>query len=128
MLIALSYLPLHSQNEFNNQVQLGATLKAKFEFTCSKNEPFVNFRLSSSIGAASHWLTNELYPSINAEFQFYNGGLGSRSMKDFRYATFDAIFAFSLTAGHLYSGNFHTEMATGRNAPLRYFSDFAIPS
>lgn len=129
LLIALNCLPLYSQgNEPINQVQLGATIKAKFEFAPnSKNEPIINFRISSSVGAASHWLSNDLYPSVNAEFQLYNGGFGSRSMKDFRYATFDAIVAFTLTAGHLYSGS-TANGSMARNVPLRYFSDFAIPS
>ncbi|MBL7886933.1 MAG: hypothetical protein JNJ52_09310 [Flavobacterium sp.] len=112
-----------------NQTQYGATLKAKMEFSPnSKNEPLLNFRVSSCLGIASRWMADELYPSVNAELQLYNGGLGSRTLPDNRYFTFDGIVAFTLTAGHLHD-NFGTAMASiNRNIPLRYFADFAIPS
>lgn len=111
------------------QTQYGATVKAKIEFTPnSKNEPFINFRISSSAGIASRWMADELYPSVNAEIQLYNGGLGSRTLPDNRYFSLDGIVAFTLTAGHLHD-NFGNTMATiNRAVPLRYFADFAIPA
>lgn len=120
----------HSQEEsLIDKVQYGGTLKAKIEFTPnSKNEPLINFRISSCLGIASKWLADELYPSVNTEIQLYNGGLGSRSLPQSRYFTLDGIVAFTLTAGHLHA-NFSDHMATvNRNIPLRYFADFAIPA
>lgn len=112
-----------------NQVQYGATLKAKIEFSPnSKNEPFINFKLSSNVGVASSWLSEEIYPSLNCEFQFYNGGLGSRSEPLNRYATFDAIVGFTITAGNLDDSYRRETMSVSRNIPLRYFADFAVPS
>lgn len=113
------------------QLQYGATLKAKIELSHnSKDEPLFNFRLSSNVGAGAKWLSDNLYPSVNCEFQLYNGGLGSRSKKNplNRYSTFDAIIAFTLTAGEL-DDSFKTDkLSVSRNNPLRYFADFAAPS
>ncbi len=123
------YISFGQTESLINQVQYGATLKAKFELSPnSKNEPIINFRISANAGIGSKWLVNELYPTVNGEVQFYNGGLGSRSMKGSRYTTFDAVLAFTLTAGHLHSNFLETDYHFERNVPLRYFADFAIPS
>jgi hypothetical protein len=132
LLIALFFATSIGYSQWESlidQTQYGATLKAKIEFsTKSKNEPLINFRLSSCMGIASRWLADELYPSVNAELQLYNGGLGSRSLPKSRYFTFDGIVAFTLTAGHLHA-NYDNERATiNRAVPLRYFADFALPA
>lgn len=127
--LSLTSLSYSQSVSLIDQVQYGATLKAKVEFTPnSKNEAVINFRVSSCFGVAGKWMADELYPSINTEVQLYNGGLGSRSLPKNRYLTLDGIVAFTLTAGHLHD-NFGPAMAmVNRNNPLRYFADFAIPS
>lgn len=118
------------QNEsLINQLQYGATVKAKFEFSPnSKNEPCIIFKVSVSGGIGSNWLVNELYPTINGEIQFYNGGLGSRSDIGNRYQTVDFILALTLSAGHVHSSFLNSNNLTSRNVPLRYFADFTIPA
>lgn len=112
-----------------NQAQYGATLKAKIEFAPNtENRPAVIFRLSSSVGVAGKWLSEDIYPSVNCEFQFYNGGLGSRSDSLTRYNTFDAILAFTMTAGNPDESFRRNIEPITRNVPLRYFADFAVPS
>lgn len=112
-----------------DKLQYGCSLKAKIELGCnSRNEPLINFRISSNFGVAGKWIYNELYPSINTEFQWYNGGLGSRSNVGNRYNTFDAIIAFTLTAGHLHDEFKGNAVWTARSIPLRYFADFAMPA
>ncbi|WP_288906424.1 hypothetical protein [uncultured Flavobacterium sp.] len=121
---------LHSQSStLINRFQYGATVKAKIEFRYPKHqEPFLNFRISTSAGIAGRWIVDELYPSANTEIQFYNGGLGSDSRPDARKLTLDAILAFTLTTGKLSSFYKSENINLTRNVPLRYFSDFAIPS
>ena len=116
------------QNKID-QIQYGATLKAKITINpYSKNEPNINFRISSNIGIAGNWLTKNLYPSVNAEFQIYNGGLGSKNFGENKKITVDGILAFTLTSGSL-KGNFESNsILENTNNPLRYFADFAIPS
>ncbi|WP_026710702.1 hypothetical protein [Flavobacterium filum] len=121
---------LYSQNErLIDKVQYGFTLKAKLELDFKKNdEPLINFRVSSSMGIASRWIINELYPSINSELQLYNGGLGThKDSLNCNKTTFEAIIAFTLTAGRLNS-KYLDNSILARNVSLRYFSDFAIPS
>jgi hypothetical protein len=119
------------ENTLIDQLQYGASIKAKIELSKNaKDEPLFNFRISSNVGAAGKWLSDNVYPSVNCEFQLYNGGLGSRSKKNplNRYSTFDAVIAFTLTAGDL-DKSYHTEtLSLSRNNPLRYFADFAVPS
>jgi hypothetical protein len=130
MLPLLAVASIYAQsNPLISQVQYGATLKAKFEFPFnSKNEPCVIFRLSSNLGVASSWLSDQIYPSVNCEFQLYNGGMGSRNDSLSTYTTFDAVLAFTMTAGSLSSSFKEDSQLLTRNIPLRYFADFAAPS
>ncbi|MES2747358.1 MAG: hypothetical protein V4648_03205 [Bacteroidota bacterium] len=122
--------PTFSQeNNLINGIQYGATAKVKIEISPnSKNEPLINFRISASLGLASTWITDEIYPSVNGEIQFYNGGLGSRTDTIKRQVTLDGVLAFTLTGGHLYSKYASSDATLTRNVLLRYFSNFAIPS
>lgn len=130
IIVSIITFSAFSQNEqLINQLQYGATIKAKIELSPnSKNEPDINFRISSSFGVASKWLSDAIYPSINGEIQFYNGGMGSRSKPGNRYNTIDGILAFTITSGHLHDSFKEGTFSAIRNNPLRYFADFAIPS
>lgn len=121
---------ISQSNSLIDEIQYGASIKAKIELDFKKNnEPCINFRISTSTGIAGKWMVNELYPSVNAELQLYNGGIGSRmDSLNCHPTTFEAAVALTLTAGHLHSKYLKTETEYGRNVPLRYFSDFAIPS
>lgn len=112
-----------------NQIQYGATIKAKIELRRFKHdEPDLNFRISASAGIAGKWMIDELYPSLNAEVLFYNGGLGSDSRIGYRKLTLDGILCLTMTTGrpnYYYRSDYRNNF---RNVPLRYFLDFAIPS
>ena len=113
-----------------NQLQYGVTLKAKIELRRKKHfEPNLNFRLSAAAGIGARWMINELYPSLNGELLFYNGGLGSSSRKKVKINyTLDGILALTLTSGILSNSFKQVSPDFIRNVPLRYFQDFAIPS
>jgi hypothetical protein len=119
----------HTQEKSSDNFQFGATIKASINFGNNKdgtkkfkNEPVLFFRISTSFGVANTWLSKSFYPSLNTEIQIYNGGLGSNNVKGYseNKIILDAVFALTLTSGFDYNPD--------TNNPLKYFSDFAIPS
>lgn len=131
----ISYVVNAQQKTFqlNNQygLQYGFSLKTLIELGFSKKIPNPIIRLSVSGGVASNFLDDHIYPSLNAELQLYNGGLGSRSTRNFFQVqpSFDGLVAVTLTAGT--TDNFVKKFQNSlddRNVPLYYFSDFGKPS
>jgi hypothetical protein len=112
------------------QLQTGFSIKAVLEFAIRSQHPNPILRLTAGFGAGSTFLNSWLYPSVNEELQFYNGGLGSDNRNSF-FSNFclDAITAITVTFG------WPAELAvnrkagwTNRNMPLYYFGDFVPPA
>lgn len=125
---------LNAQNSSVNELQYGLALKAKLELRRFRHqEPNLNFKISASAGLASSWLVEELYPSINTELIFYNGGIGSRSRylngkwRD-KKAVIDFVMAFTLTGGNVNQDFNNGVSGANRYVPLYYFGEFAAPS
>src|SRR5579859_6118951 len=96
----------------STNAQFGFSLKCSIEFGCgngdiggisTKTNPVVRFSAAGGLG--SNFISPSWYPSLNMEFIFYNGGLGSRapgpdSKKDYtrnRKWVLDFITAFTMT-------------------------------
>ena len=112
--------------------QFGFSVKGTLEFGLGKTYPNPNFRLSANAGVASTFLAKCIYPSLNLELQFYNGGFGSgRDNSLFQpKSSLDIILAGTVTAGlsaNRFSRRYETELSV-RNSPLYYFSNFIQPS
>jgi hypothetical protein len=112
--------------------QYGFSVKGVLEFNNSRSVPAGNFRLSLNAGVGSNFMTPHVYPSINSEFQFYTGGLGSRktrfNKKEVSALTKDLVTALTLTVGRNNQLR-HDNEATleDRNIPLYYFTNHTQP-
>ena len=93
--------------------------------------PNPNLRFSVDAGAASNFLTEYIHPSLNVEFQLYNGGLGSRNDDVFFQSRFclDVITALTATAGikNKFKAGLTSNLLS-RNVPLYYFGSFVQPA
>lgn len=109
--------------------QYGFSIKGILEFEFINEKPNPVFRLTADVGVGSDYLCKSIYPTINTEFQLYNGGIGSRNAGGFLNLAFDAITAFTVTTGikNHFSEKFKNNLPD-RNVPLYYFADFAIPA
>jgi hypothetical protein len=111
-----------------NGFQYGFSFKATIEGG-RKATPCMNLRLSLNGGVASDFLDHWLYPALNTEFQFYNGGFGSRNDKGKSPFCMDIITALTATAG--FKNNLRTVNVSdleSRNVPLYYFANFVQPA
>jgi hypothetical protein len=86
--------------------------------------------ISANGGVGSVFLSDAVYPTLNAEVLLYSGGFGTRKpyMKNKR-PTFDFILAMTITAGtsnQFQKGN--ELMVQERNIPLYYFANYSYPS
>jgi hypothetical protein len=111
------------------QLQAGVSLKATLEFGFVKEHPNPILRVSSDAGISSVFLNSWLYPSVNEEFEFYNGGLGSSNRGKFlSHFGLDAITALTVTFGWPAVFSTRSTDLANRNIPLYYFSDFVYPA
>jgi hypothetical protein len=104
----------------NSDFQFGVSLKASVEL--KRKEP--HFRLAFSTGIGYPVANDIFYPAINAEYQIYTGGFGTKSgsEKKYKYKLYsDFIASAMMTGGANYKR--HPEYV-----PLYYFTDFAQPS
>lgn len=113
--------------------QWGFSMKALVEFSLKKNTQKPVFRLCADFGVASEFLSQALYPSINAEVQIYNGGFGSMRRAAYKKPALsvDFIAAFTFTSGihSLFTSERATpDIAYHRMRPLYYFADFVNPA
>ena len=118
-----------------NKFQYGASLKINLavnniglkEHLSKANEPRISVRVSGNVGVAKSWITSNIYPALNAEFQLYNSGFGSNSRPatngEKRKISLDGILALTVTHGFDKNSGSFVQMV-----PLRYFSDFTFPS
>ncbi len=91
-------------------------------------KPAFNLRLSVNAGVASDFLSKCIYPSINTEFQFYNGGFGSKNNGGKSPFCLDVINALTATVGAKNRHRlFNADLET-RNVPLYYFATFVPPA
>lgn len=130
----LLYSQENNSSFASNKLQYGASLKVNIaanNLFVSKdfkvNEPPFSVRISGNVGIAKAWITSNIYPSLNAEFQLYNSGFGSNSAPPqkgkHRKISLDGVVALTVTHGFdKNSGNYETMV------PLRYFSDFMSPA
>jgi hypothetical protein len=111
------------------QLQAGVSLKATLEFGFIKQHPNPILRLSADAGVGSVFINSWLYPSVNEELEFYDGGLGSNNRGRFlSHFGLDAITALTVTLGWpAVFANKNIDLAD-RNIPLYYFSDFVYPA
>jgi hypothetical protein len=92
-------------------------------------KPSVNIRFSLNAGVASDFLARWIYPSLNTEFQFYNGGFGSRNNGGKSPFCLDIITALTATAGIKNQHRpFNAADLASRNVPLYYFANFVHPA
>jgi Bacterial toxin 23 len=111
------------------QMQVGVSLKATLEFAFIKQRPNPILRLSADAGIGSVFINSWLYPSLNEEFEWYNGGLGSSNRGPFlSHFGLDAITALTVTFGWPAVFSARGTDLTNRNIPLYYFSDFVHPA
>lgn len=132
------FLCSHAQSKreySSNQLsfQYGLTLKGVVEFSLKKNSDKPIFRICADLGLGSNLLARAIYFSYNAEFQIYNGGLGSLRRRGQKKPalTLDIINAITLTSGihnYLTADSFPAISSSSRNVPLYYFSNFAYPA
>lgn len=138
----LKYSFTFAQHEVNtsknqNNLQYGASLKATFEIGSLKDhreeekQTNPNFKLVVNFGIGSNYISSNIYPTLNTELQFYNGGIGSKNRGSFFHSrlALDFISALTITAG--INNVFRQDNLSAlqeRNVPLYYFSDFAYPA
>jgi hypothetical protein len=108
--------------------QYGFSFKATVEVG-RQAKPGINLRLSINAGVASDFIDRWLYPSLNTEFQFYNGGFGSKNDKGKAPFCLDVITALTATAGIKNRQRpFNASDLETRNVPLYYFANFVHPA
>jgi Bacterial toxin 23 len=108
--------------------QYGFSFKATVEGG-RQAKPGINLRLSINAGVASDFIDRWLYPSLNTEFQFYNGGFGSKNDKGKAPFCLDVITALTATAGIKNRQRpFNANDLESRNVPLYYFANFVHPA
>ena len=135
LLLAAATLPARSQSSAkvhtnNVQLQSGLSLRTVVEFGGGGQHPTPVYRVSVNLGVGSVFINDWLYPSINQEFELYNGGLGSKNRGSFfSDLSFDAITALTVTAGlrNVLTGKYTTDFVN-RNIPLYYFGSFVQPA
>lgn len=111
----------------HNNLQYGFSIKASLLLDLRKQHRNPYFRIGADAGIASTFIDNWLYPSLNLEFQFYNGGLGTRNRDGHKYgADFEFLPAFTLTAG--WPNRLKGKPGDNRYVGLYYFSNFARPA
>ena len=107
-----------------NRLQYGFSIKATLLFDFCKQHPNPYFRIGADAGIGSSFISNWLYEAVNTEFQFYNGGLGTRSADGHEFKPdFEILPAFTLTGGWGKS-NFRDD----RFVNFYYFSNYARPA
>jgi hypothetical protein len=132
--ISINNTEAQSKTNFVNNVnglQYGVSGKATIEFAFRHAKPNPNIRLSANAGIASNFSGPWMHPSLNIEFQFYNGGFGSRNDASFFNSRFclDIITALTATAG--INNKYRSAGSAGlqyRNSPLYYFANFVQPA
>lgn len=110
------------------RMEIGFSVRASLEFGGGQPKPNPILRLAGNAGVGAVFLDSWIYPTINQEFEFYNGGFGSSNRKDY-YGGFclDAITSLTVTMG--WPNRFvQTEALANRNIPLYYFADFIHPA
>lgn len=106
-------------------LQSGYSLNARIEIG-----KYPVLHISANGGVGSIFLSEAIYPTLNAEVQLYSGGFGTRKpiVKNKR-PTFDFILAMTITAGTSNQFQQGNEMIVkDRNIPLYYFSNYSYPS
>lgn len=134
-LVVLGVSAAHAQSKIRTgsniyQLQAGFSLKATLEFASIKQHPNPILKLSADAGIGSVFIGSWIYPSLNEEFEWYDGGLGSRNRKGSpAHFGLDAITALTVTFGWpaVLAGSKTTDLAN-RNIPLYYFSDLVYPA
>lgn len=117
-----------TQNQYG--FQFGFSVNATLELALRHGKPNPNFRAAANAGVASNFLGKWMHPAFNVELQFYNGGLGSGNDNSFFKSKpcLDLIAAVTATSGFPNKNKTGGSNSTNRNAPLYYFSNFALPS
>jgi hypothetical protein len=106
-------------------LQYGFSLKAVVELG---RYPLLHLSANSGIG--SNFISPIIYPTVNAELQFYTGGFGTQKpLAHKKKSTLDFIVALTVTGGYKNLFRFENESKLAdRNVPLYYFSNFSFPS
>lgn len=106
-------------------LQYGFSLKAIVELG-----RYPVLHLSASSGIGSNFISPIIYPTLNAEVQFYTGGFGTQKpMAHKKKSTVNFILALTVTGGYKNLLRVENELKlSGRNVPLYYFSNFSFPS
>ena len=146
LLFCLFIAPARAQYKtgtFSNayRLQYGFSLKGTLEVGVKNSDavhprlPALIYRFTAGGGVASHFVGPWLYPALNGELQFYNGGIGSRNRigaRERHRRTLDFILAFTATAGgynYFVTGKEERRAQLPyRNVPLYYFADFGYPA
>lgn len=125
----------HAQSKLNtetssNGLQYGFSVKAQLEFSTVRQTQSPHFRLTVTGGIGSSFVDNNIYPTLNAELQLYNNGLGSSKPGKLKPAlNLDFITAITLTAGVKdFLQQSRRKLFIDRNVPLYYFTDLALPA
>jgi hypothetical protein len=112
------------------RLETAFSVKATVEFGAHQPRPNPTIRLAGDAGVGAVFLGNWIYPTLNQEFEFYNGGLGSSNRNDFSKGfCLDAITALTVTLGwtNMFTRSRQQEISN-RNIPLYYFGDFIHPA
>ena len=107
-------------------LQSGYSLNARVELG-----KYPVLHISANGGIGSVFLSDAIYPTLNAEVLMYTGGFGTRkpNIKKSNRPTVDIIVAMTITAGTSNQFQLGNEtLIEDRNIPLYYFANYSYPS